>query len=108
MIEPWFSPGAGRWLSFLSMLTLLSLLEPLAAKGRHRSLVMSAYGAGIALGGLFLAAAAIAASVGQPAHVVRPLALSGFLVAFVFVGAFAQVRRIYTDAELRRTVASDM
>ena len=65
-------------------------------------------GAGIALGCLFLAAAAIAASVGQPAHVVRPLALSGFLVAFVFVGAFAQVRRIYIDAEFRRTVAIDI
>jgi hypothetical protein len=108
MIEPWFSPDAGRWFSFLSMLALLSLLEPLAGKGRHRSLVISVCGAGIALGGMFLAAAAIAASVGQPAHVVRPLALGGFLVAFLFVGAFAHVRGIHTDAEFRRTVARDM
>jgi hypothetical protein len=108
MIEPWFSSDLGRWFSLLSLLALLSLLEPFAQKGRHRPVVMSAYGVSVAVGVVLLAAATFAALVGQPTHVVRPLVLGGFITAFVFVGAFAQMRRTYTEAEFRRTVAGDM
>lgn len=108
MSEPWFSQELARWFSLLSLLALLSLLEPVAAKGHRRGAVMATCGACITLGVVLLAAAAVAASVGQPAHVVRTLALSGFIVAFVFVGAIAQMRRTYIDAELRRTVAGDL
>lgn len=108
MMEPWFSQELARWFSFLSLLALLSLLEPVAEKGHYRSAVTAMCGACTAIGVLLLAAAAFAAGVDQPAHVVRTLALSGFLVTFVFVGALAQIRRTYTEAELRRTVAGDM
>jgi hypothetical protein len=108
MIEPWFLPESGRWFSLLALLALFSLLEPLARKGRRRAVVMSAHAACIAVGGSLLAAAAFATSIGQPTHVVRPLALSGFIVAFVFVTAFAQTRRSYADAEFRKTVAGDL
>ena len=108
MIEPWFSQELARWFSLLSLLALLSLLEPIAAKGRYRSAVLSTYGTCIAVGGVLLAVAAFAASGGQPAHVVRTLALSGFLITFAFVGGVVQMRRAYTDAELRRTLAGDL
>lgn len=108
MSEPWFSQELARWFSLLSLLALLSLLEPAAAKGRHRRAVMATYSACVAVGVVLLAAAAFATSVGQPAHVVRALALSGGIITFVFVGAVVQMRRTYTEAELRRTVAGDL
>jgi hypothetical protein len=55
-----------------------------------------------------LAAAALAAVVGQPPHVLRPLLIGGFVVTFPFAAAFREMQRIYRDAELRKTVASDL
>lgn len=108
MTEAWFAPEAGRWVALLSLLAIAAALEPLAKQGRARALVMATYAACIAIGVAFLPAAAVGALVGQPRHVLGPLLVGGFTVTFPFAAAFREMQRIYRDAELRKTVASDL
>ena len=43
MTEAWFSPELAPWLSLMSLLSLLSYLQPMAIKGINRKLVMGSY-----------------------------------------------------------------
>ena len=108
MTEAWFSPEAARSLAFLSLLAVLAGLEPIARRGHARMLVTGIYGASIALGVGLMVAAGAAVLNGQPAYVWRPLALSGFLVTAPLTFGFREMQRIYREAELRKTVASDL
>lgn len=107
-MDEWFSPEFARSLSLLAFLSILSLLGPYAARGRRRTFVLSIWVAVIVFGCLCLGAAVIAFVVGQPSHVVRPLALAGFVVTVVFAGLFGTLRRAYQEAELRKTIAQDI
>lgn len=104
----WFTPETARWFSFLSLLSLAALTAPWVHQGRHKTFVMSLYFASIALGALLLAVAGIASLAGQPAWVVRPLLLSGVVIAAVFAGTLGNVRASYTKAEERRMLARDL
>ncbi len=108
MIEPWFSAESSRAFSALSLLALVSLLQPLAAQGRRRRVVLCTIAAGAIFGAVLLASAGIAAAIGQPPHVLRALGLSGALVTATFAMASVAARREYREAELRRTLAADM
>jgi hypothetical protein len=45
---------------------------------------------------------------GQPAYVWRPLAFAGFMVTLPLTFGFREMQRVYREAELRKTVASDL
>jgi hypothetical protein len=92
----------------LALLTVVVALEPMAKQGRNRALVLGVFAGCIAIGAAFLAASAIGATSGQPAYVVRPLFAGGLAVTAAFAGALFQMRRMYAEAELRKTVASDL
>ena len=66
MTEAWFSADAARSFAFFSLLAVVAVLEPVARKGRAKFAVTSIYGACIALGVAFVAAALIALLAGQP------------------------------------------
>jgi hypothetical protein len=108
MTESWFAAGDGRWVAMLALLTVVVALEPMAKQGRHRSFVLGTFAACIAIGLAFLTASAIGFLSGQPRYVVVPLFAGGLSVAGAFTGAFFAMRKTYADAELRRTVASDL
>ena len=108
MTEPWFSPDVARSFAFLSLLAVTAALEPLAKQGRLRAIVLSVFGTCTLLGAAFFAAGILAWLADQPAYVSRSLLLVGFTVTIPFVGAFIATQKIYRDAELRRTVASDL
>ena len=108
MTEAWFSPDIARSFAFLSLLAITAAFEPIARQGRARTIVSAIFGACIALGVLLLAAAAVALLAGQPGYVLRSLTLAGVVVTIPFVAAFIEMQRIYREAELRKTVASDL
>ena len=108
MTDAWFAPEAARSLAFLSLLAVAAVLEPVARQGRARAIVLTIYGACVALGVAFFAAGGVAVLAGQPAYVSRPLLLVGFVVTIPFIGGFIEMQKEYREAELRKTVASDL
>jgi hypothetical protein len=108
MMEPWFAPETGRLFTMLALLALASTLEPLARQGRARAAVLTVFGSCTALGLACLAFGAAGAATGQPGYVIGPLLISGFTVTLPFSAAFAEIRRIYHQAELRKAVAADL
>lgn len=108
MTDAWFAASDGRWVAMLALLTVVVALEPMAKQGRNRTFVLGMFAGCAAIGLAFLAAAAIGAISGQPRYVIVPLFAGGFAVAGAFTGAFFQMRKVYADAELRKTVASDL
>ena len=108
MTDAWFAQSFGSWFSLFSLLALFSLLRPLADRGQRRGLVLFLFGVCIFVGTVLLLSGVVAASSGQPSFVVRPLLLSGFVVTSLFVGAFVKLRQAYVDADIRRTIASDL
>ena len=108
MTEAWFSPDVARSFAFLALLAVTAVLEPLAQQGRFRAMVMAVFGACTALGAAFAVAGALALVAGQPAYVFRSLLLVGVVVTIPFVAALMSMQKIYREAELRRTVASDL
>jgi hypothetical protein len=108
MMEPWFTPETERLFSMLLLLAFTATLEPLARQGRARAAVMTTFASCIGLGLALLALAAVAAESGQPGHVVRPLTIGGLVVTLLFATAFEEMRRIYNQVELRKTMASDL
>jgi len=107
-MTPWFSVEVAPFFSLLSLLAVVSVLERYAKQGRYRSAVITTYAAGVGLGGLLVLAALVALVLGQPRYVQGTLAFTGSIVGVVFATAIRQVRRAYTHAELRRTVATDL
>lgn len=108
MTEAWFSPDVARSFAFLSLLAITAVLEPVAQQGRFRAAVMAVFGGCVVLGAAFLAAGGLALLAGQPAYVFRSLLLVGFVITIPFVGALVSIQKIYREAELRKTVASDL
>jgi CHASE2 domain-containing sensor protein len=107
-MDSWFSEEFSRAFVYLAFLSFFSLLGPYAVRGRRRKLVMTVWAALIGFGVLCLGAAITAWWVGQPQHVVRPLALSGVVITVIFAGLYRTLRHAYQEAELRRIVARDL
>ena len=108
MMEPWFAPETGRLFAMMSLLAFAATLEPLARQGRARGAVLATLASCIGLGLACVALAAVAAAIGQPRYVITPMIVAGVAVTLPFIAAFAEMRRIYNEAELRKTIASDL
>jgi hypothetical protein len=108
MTEAWFSPETARVFSFLSLMSLCSLLARPAQRGQLRRVTTGIWNAAVGLGVALLVSGVAGGAVGQPPHVTRTLLLSGFAVGFAFVVTRRAMMRHYEEAELRRTVAADL
>lgn len=108
MNEAWFSPEVARSFAFFSLLAITAGLKSVAEQGRFRAIVTAVFGSCTALGAAFLAAGGSAVLAGEPSYVVRSLLLVGGVVTIPFVGALVSMQKIYREAELRKTVASDL
>jgi len=107
-VSEWFSPETAKYFSFLSLISLMALMSYWVKQGRHRALVVGSFIASIAFGGALLAGAAIAWIVDQPVWVVRPMALSGFVIMLVFAATLGSIRKGYEESEQRRIIAKDI
>jgi arginine exporter protein ArgO len=108
MMEPWFAPETGRLFAMMSLLAFASTLEPLARQGRARAAVLTTFASCMALGLACVALAVVGALIGQPNYVIAPMIVAGVAVTLPFAAGFAEMRRIYSEAELRKTIASDL
>ena len=104
----WFSAGTAQSFSYLSLLSLASVLQILVDRGRYRTMVTVVLAVGTGLGVTLLALAAIATVVGQPKYMVFVLTLCGVVIGGAFGGVLLSLRGHYTKAELRRIVAKDI
>jgi predicted MFS family arabinose efflux permease len=105
MTQEWFSPDSSKWLAFLSLLALLAIP---AEKGRFKAALMTVWIVmlvGAAVSGM---AAVVAAVEGQPSHVVNTLSVTASAIGIAFGGSFFALRKYYREAELRKTIASDL
>ena len=107
-MNAWFGPDVAVWFSFLSLLSLVAVVEPIAQRGKHRSVVMSVLRAALALGVVLLGFGAAALLLGQPWYVVFPLSFAGAVATVALLGGLHGVRRAYLAAEERRIVARDI
>ena len=108
MNEAWFSAQLAPYLSLLSLFSLLSYCQVWADKGKHKSAVMAAYWGVTALGVVLACLGALGFALGQPQWVWGSLMLSGLLLAGLMGWATVKIGHTYAEAELRRTIASDL
>jgi len=108
MTNAWFSPEFADSLRWLSFLSLLSLLAVYPLRGRHRTAMHAIWTAALAVGVLCLGAMALGVVAGQPRFVIGPLAAIGVALSVAFGGTFAALRSAYREAELRRSIAQDL
>ncbi len=104
----WFSAQFAPWLSLLSLFSLLSYTQYWANKGKHRQWVMGAYWGVTALGAVLALAGAYAYTNGQPRWVWLALLLAGGLLCGLMLWSTLKMAKTYDEAELRKTIASDM
>jgi len=108
MADSWFSAETAQAFQWLALLSFFSLLGPYAALGRRRKLVTATWLILLAFGCVCLVAAIAAVVVGQPGHVIKPLAVSGVVITVIFAGLYGTLQRAYQEAELRRMSAQDL
>lgn len=108
MIEQWFSPDVARYFSFLSLLALLAYFQPLAEQGKARALVLGSYFGATGLALLLCLAGLIAALMAQPSHVYGTLLFAGGLTAILLAYYDWKMIQTYKEADLHRSVASDL
>jgi hypothetical protein len=107
-MNPWFGVESAHWFSYLSLLSLVSVLQVFVDRGRHRYLVATVVATGAALGAVLLILTTTAVLAGQPRYVLFPLGLSGSVIGIVFGSVLLTLRRQYTVAELRRMAAKEI
>lgn len=108
MIDPWFTPEVSLRFTFLSLFSLLAILEVFVAKGRHRRAVTSALAAGAAAGVILLALAVLAGIGGQPRFVLIALGVPGIVLSVVFATVLASLPSRYAATELRRIASKEI
>jgi peptidoglycan/LPS O-acetylase OafA/YrhL len=108
MTQPWFSMEAARWLTYLSLFSVLAGLEQFVRRGQHRRPVLAILAICAVLGALLLSVGVAASLSGQPGFVRMPFLLSGGIMAAVFGIVRGISRRRYTVTEMRRISAGDL
>lgn len=108
MIEEWFSADAARYFSLLALFALLACLQPLAERGKAKRLVVGSYVAATGLAVLLFIAGIVALLMAQPSHVYGALMFSGGLTAVLLAYYDWKVFQTYHEADLHRSVASDL
>jgi hypothetical protein len=104
----WFSPEIAPMFALLSLTAGVASFDYFAKRGQHRALVTTAYVAAALFGAVLLAAGLIALATGQRWHVVFPFSFAGAVILPCCIGAIIDLRRVYSESELRRTVARDI
>lgn len=100
MMTPWFSLETARWLAFLSLFSLFSLLSYFIKQGRHRRVVTWVLALCATTGVVLLALAIIANMAGQPGHVVFPLGVAGVVMSTVFLQLSGNFIRCLTSCSM--------
>ena len=108
MTDGWFTPETARMFSLLSLLSLTALVKPLAQQGRARVFVLSLFMSCFALGVVLFVGGVAAMLTGQPEYVRKALMVSGTVIAIPFFAAWRHAVRIYSEFELRKTIANDL
>ena len=107
-MNPWFGAQSAHGFSYLSLLSLLSVLQVFVDRGRYRMLMTSLIAAGAVLGTVLVILTTVAALAGQPGYVLLTLGVAGGVITVVFVSVLLSLRRQYTMAELRRMAAKEI
>jgi hypothetical protein len=107
-MTPWFDAGTARSFSYLSLLSLVGVLQIFVNRGRYRAAVTAALAAGAVLGATLLVLTAVATLAGQPHHVVFAFGVAGAVLGVVFGSVLLSLRGQYAKAELRRIAAKDI
>lgn len=108
MPDPWFSPEAAPWFSMLSLFSLLAYLQTYALKGRYRQWVMGSYYTATGIAVVLALAGAGAMAIGQPSWVWGTLVFVGVLTFVLMLFSNRKIARMYSDAELRKSIAGDL
>ena len=107
-MNPWFAAQSAHWFSYLSLRSLVSVLEVFVDRGRYRALITAVIAAGAVLGTVLVILTMVAALAGQPDYVLLTLGVAGGVLTVVFVSVLLSLRRQYTVAELRRMAAKEI
>ena len=107
-MEAWFSPQAARYFAFFALLSLMAFMSYWVKQGSHKNLVLGSYWVSIGLGLAMMIAAIAAWSLEQPRYVIRALAMTGFVITFVFCATMPGIYRSYQQADQRRIIAKDI
>ena len=105
MTQEWFSPESFSWVAYLSFLALLAIP---AEKGHFKVALMTVWIVMLVAAAALGIAAMVAAMESQPAHVVNGLRVTAIVIGVAFGGTFFALRNCYREAELRKTIASDL
>jgi hypothetical protein len=104
----WFSPEVAPFFSLLSLTGGVASLDHFARRGELRSVVAAVYAATAVFGAALLAAGLVALAAGQPWYVPFALAFPGAVILPACLWALFDLKRVYSQAELRRSVAKDL
>jgi len=104
----WFSPEIAPFLSFLSLTGGVASLDYFARRGEHRGLVTAVYAGTALFGAALLAAGLVSLASGQRWYVVFPLSFAGAVILPACLWSLFDLKRVYSVAELRRSVAKDL
>ena len=108
MPQDWFSPEIAPMFSLLSLTAAISSLDYFAKRGRHRAVVTISYAVGAFVGFLLLVAGAVALTTGQRWYVIFALGFPGVVMLPTLLWALLDLKRVYGEAELRRSLARDI
>jgi hypothetical protein len=112
MIEPWFNPNAYAWLpgTLLGVVggiegTLIGVWAP---KGKHRAFVMGLLFVDLLVSCILLVVGVVALLTGQPFGIWYGLGFPG-LLGLLILGPITWVaRKVYTEAELHKSMGEDL
>lgn len=104
MGDPWFSLLTANIVTPLSIVTVIVvglLLDLRARRGVNRKLVVRTWIAVMLGSGVVIFLAWRAFQLQQPPHVLRTLAIDGFVTLILYIAAFPVIFRDYKKAEAR-------
>ena len=108
MIEAWFSPEQGQYISLVAFSAFVALLAPSIQKGRFRTAVYATWASFLGIGAILVAVGLLALSLDQPQYVLSPLLSGGVALTLAFGLSFKKVIDAYRQAEYRQVVAQDL
>ena len=108
MTASWFLHAINPWFWLFSSLSVSLLQLRCAQQGRYRTAVIAAWAVTLVVGCALVSAAGLGLLLGQPARDAGALGLSGGIIGSVCIIGFRELRNLYTQAELRKTIADDL
>jgi hypothetical protein len=109
MMNPWWDPESSNlvfWLCWVGPLD--GLLGWLAARGRYRGAVLSAWIGIMVLYGVIGIGGVLGLVLGQPVYIWVPLTTVGLSIAWINWRLMAVIKSALLEAELRRSISRDL